>query len=89
LDYNRDGHEDLYICNDATPNMLLINDGHGHFHDEAMKRGVAFNALGEAAGSMTAAIGDCNGDGTPTSWSRAWDTAHCTSARSRAIASIG
>ena len=62
LDYNRDGHEDLYICNDATPNMLLINDGHGHFHDEAMQRGVAFNALGEAAGSMTAAIGDCDGD---------------------------
>src|ERR1022692_893918 len=65
LDYNRDGHEDLYICNDATPNMLLINDGHGHFHDEAMKLGVAFNALGEAAGSMTAAIGDCDGDQIP------------------------
>ena len=63
LDYNRDGHEDIYLCNDATPNMLLINDGHGHFHDEAMKLGVAFNALGEAAGSMTAAIGDCDGDG--------------------------
>jgi enediyne biosynthesis protein E4 len=65
LDYNRDGHEDLYLSNDATPNMLLINDGHGHFHDEAMKLGLAFNALGEAAGSMTAAIGDCDGDGIP------------------------
>ncbi|HUL53977.1 MAG TPA: CRTAC1 family protein [Opitutaceae bacterium] len=65
LDYNRDGHPDLYLCNDATPNQLLINDGHGHFHDEAMKLGIAFNALGEAAGSMTAAIGDCNGDGRP------------------------
>ncbi|HTL66821.1 MAG TPA: CRTAC1 family protein [Lacunisphaera sp.] len=62
LDYNRDGHADLYLCNDATPNLLLINDGHGHFHDEAMPHGVAFNALGEAAGSMTAAIGDCDGD---------------------------
>jgi len=65
LDYNRDGYPDLYLCNDATPNMLLINDGHGHFHDEAMKLGVAFNALGEAAGSMTAAVGDCNGDRLP------------------------
>ncbi len=65
LDYNHDGFEDLYICNDATPNMLLINDGHGHFHDEAMKLGLAFNALGEAAGSMTAAIGDCDGDQIP------------------------
>jgi len=63
VDFDRNGHEDLYICNDATPNMLLINDGHGHFHDEALKRGVAFNALGEAAGSMTAAIGDCTGNG--------------------------
>ena len=65
LDYNHDGFEDLYLCNDATPNMLLINDGHGHFHDEAMKAGLAFNALGEAAGSMTAAIGDVDGDGFP------------------------
>jgi hypothetical protein len=62
LDYDRDGFEDLYLSNDATPNQLLINDGHGHFREEAMKRGIAFNALGEAAGSMTAAIGDCNGD---------------------------
>ena len=63
LDYNRDGHADLYLSNDATPNMLLMNDGKGHFADEAVKSGVAFNALGEAAGSMTTAIGDCNGDG--------------------------
>jgi hypothetical protein len=63
IDYNRDGFEDLYVCNDATPNMLLINDGHGHFTEEAGKRGLAFNAMGEAAGSMAAAIGDINGDG--------------------------
>lgn len=66
LDFDHSGHEDLYLSNDATPNMLLINDGHGHFRDEAMKRGVAFNALGEAAGSMTAAIGDCDGSGMPS-----------------------
>jgi len=66
LDHDRNGHQDLYLSNDATPNMLLINDGHGHFHDEALKRGVAFNALGEAAGSMAAAIGDCDGSGNPS-----------------------
>jgi enediyne biosynthesis protein E4 len=38
---------------------------HGKFEEMALKRGVAFNALGEAAGSMTAAIGDCNGDLIP------------------------
>jgi len=64
-DYNDDGAPDLYICNDATPNMLLVNDGKGHFQEIGVKAQVAFNALGESAGSMTAAIGDCNGDGLP------------------------
>jgi enediyne biosynthesis protein E4 len=65
LDYNLDGFEDIYVSNDGTPNVLLVNDGHGHFHDQALKLGVAFNALGEAAGSMAASVGDCNGDGLP------------------------
>ncbi len=65
LDYNRDGFEDLYISNDGTPNLLLVNDGRGHFVDQGLKLGVAFNALGEAAGSMAASVGDCNGDGIP------------------------
>ena len=63
LDYNRDGAPDLYLSNDGTPNVLLVNDGKGHFKDMAPQAGVAFNAMGEAAGSMAAAIGDCNGDG--------------------------
>jgi enediyne biosynthesis protein E4 len=63
LDYNRDGAPDLYVSNDGTPNLLLVNDGKGHFRDVAAEAGVAFNAMGEAAGSMAATIGDCNGDG--------------------------
>ena len=63
LDYNRDGAPDLYISNDGTPNVLLVNDGKGHFKDSAPQAAVAFNAMGEAAGSMAATIGDCNGDG--------------------------
>jgi len=66
---------------------LLINDGHGHFHDEAMQRGVAFNALGEAAGSMTAAIGDCNGDQIPDILVSRLGYGSLYMARSRAIAS--
>ena len=65
FDADGDGDSDLYICNDMTPNILLVNDGRGKFEEVALKRGVAFNALGEAAGSMTAAIGDCNGDLLP------------------------
>lgn len=63
FDYNNDGFPDLYISNDGTPNLLLVNDGKGHFEDESLRAGVAFNAMGEAAGSMAATIGDFNGDG--------------------------
>jgi hypothetical protein len=63
FDCNGDGAPDLYISNDGTPNLLLLNDGKGHFRDTAPEAGVAFNAMGEAAGSMAATIGDCNGDG--------------------------
>jgi enediyne biosynthesis protein E4 len=63
LDYNQDGAPDIYLSNDGTPNVLLVNDGKGHFKDRAPLAGVAFNAMGEAAGSMAATIGDCNGDG--------------------------
>jgi hypothetical protein len=62
FDSNGDGATDLYICNDATPNVLLLNDGKGRFQNVAVQRMVAFNANGEAAGSMTAALGDYNGD---------------------------
>jgi hypothetical protein len=63
FDYNQDGAPDLYLSNDGTPNLLLVNDGRGHFKDVASTAGVAFNAMGEAAGSMAATIGDCNNDG--------------------------
>jgi hypothetical protein len=63
LDYNLDGAQDIYLSNDGTPNVLLVNDGAGHFKDLAPQAGVAFNAMGEAAGSMAATMGDCNGDG--------------------------
>ncbi len=65
FDSNRDGHVDLYVCNDDTPNTLWLNDGQGHFHDVSIEAGVAFNSIGEAPGSMNATIGDVNGDGLP------------------------
>ena len=63
LDYNLDGHEDLYVSNDGTPNLLLANDGQGHFKEVGLGAGVGFNQFGAAEGSMGAAIGDCDGDG--------------------------
>lgn len=63
FDADWDGDTDLYVSNDDTPNALWLNDGKGHFRDVAIEAGVAFNSIGEAPGSMNAAVGDLNGDG--------------------------
>ena len=63
FDADRDGDTDLYVSNDDTPNALWLNDGQGRFRDIALEAGVAFNSIGEAPGSMNAAVGDVNGDG--------------------------
>jgi len=65
FDYDGDGDQDLYVCNDGTPNLLFANDGAGRFKEVAMVCGVSFDQAGVAAGSMGAAVGDCNGDGLP------------------------
>jgi enediyne biosynthesis protein E4 len=65
FDADWDGDVDLYVCNDDTPNHLWLNDGRGHFREVGTEAGVAFNSIGEAPGSMNAAVGDANGDGWP------------------------
>jgi hypothetical protein len=65
LDYNADGHDDLYVSNDGTANLLLAGDGKGHFEEVALQSGVALNQFGQADGSMGASVGDVNGDGLP------------------------
>lgn len=65
LDFDLDGDPDLYVSNDGTPNLLFVNDGHGHFTEEGLVRGVGFNQFGAAEGSMAGSVADCNGDGLP------------------------
>jgi len=65
LDYDLDGDADVYVSNDATPNLLLANDGRGQFKEVGLRAGVAYNQFGEAAGSMGATVADANGDGLP------------------------
>ena len=62
-DFDRDGRQDLYVANDATPNQLWINLGNGKFEDQAMIRGCAVNAIGmpEAGMGITSADLDHNG----------------------------
>jgi len=62
-DFNGDQIIDLYVANDTTANFLLINDGQGHFQDNAIVAGVAFNRLGEGEAGMGVSSGDVDGDG--------------------------
>ena len=63
LDANDDGHVDLYVANDATPNHLWLGDGAGRFVDRAVEFGAAYNFQGLAEAGMGVQAEDLNGDG--------------------------
>jgi hypothetical protein len=62
-DFDGDQWPDIFLTDDGRPNRLFINKRDGTFTEEAGKRGVAFNALGQTAGNMGIAIGDVDGNG--------------------------
>jgi hypothetical protein len=64
-DFNSDGRPDIFVANDATPNQLWINQGHGKFLDEAMIRGCAVNSMGMTEAGMGVATVDLFQHGSP------------------------
>ena len=62
-DFDGDGWPDIFVANDAKANHLWINQKDGTFKEEAIARGVAFNALGQSQGNMGIAYGDIEGKG--------------------------
>jgi enediyne biosynthesis protein E4 len=63
FDADADGDTDVYVANDSSPNLLLVNDGRGHFTDHAYTADVALSADGVAQAGMGVATGDVNRDG--------------------------
>ncbi len=63
VDVDLDGDEDIFVANDSVPNFLWINRGDGFFEEEAVVRGVAFNADGKTEACMGVALGDLDADG--------------------------
>ncbi len=65
MDFNDDGWQDIYVANDMVANFMWINQGDGTFRDEALTRGVAYDALGRPQASMGIATSDLNHDLIP------------------------
>ncbi len=61
-DFNGDGWPDIFIADDGQPNRLWINQKDGTFAEEAVKRGLAYNAVGAMPANMGVAWGDVDGD---------------------------
>ena len=64
-DVDLDGDPDLYLANDKTLNFLYLNDGTGHFAEEALLAGVAYNEDGDVEAGMGVDMGDYDNDGDP------------------------
>jgi hypothetical protein len=62
-DLDDDGHPDLYVANDLTPNFLFRNRGDSTFEDRSLLSGTAYGPRGTAEAGMGIAPGDFDGDG--------------------------
>jgi hypothetical protein len=62
-DFNEDGWPDVYVACDQTPSLLYINKGNGKFEEQAVLRGVAFDANGKAMSGMGVTAADYDGSG--------------------------
>jgi hypothetical protein len=62
-DYDNDGWPDLFVTNDAGPNLLYHNQRDGTFEEMGILSGTALGPHGEVFGNMAADFGDFDRDG--------------------------
>lgn len=63
IDFNDDGWPDLFMANDAVPDLLFQNQGDGTFKEVSMALGVYFGVDGSPTAGMGVAVGDVRNDG--------------------------
>lgn len=61
-DFDNDGDTDIFVCCDGAPNHYFRNEGMGRFVEQGVLVGVAYDAMGQANGSMGVDAMDLNGD---------------------------
>jgi hypothetical protein len=62
-DFDGDRWPDIFVADDGQPNRLFVNKRNGTFVEEAVQRGLAYNAVGASAANMGVAVGDIDADG--------------------------
>ncbi|MEL7060591.1 MAG: FG-GAP-like repeat-containing protein [Acidobacteriota bacterium] len=63
VDFDDDGHLDLFVANDAEENRLWRGLPEARFRDDGLLAGCAVNGAAEREASMGVAVGDVDGDG--------------------------
>ncbi|MEO8498006.1 MAG: CRTAC1 family protein, partial [Planctomycetota bacterium] len=62
-DFNNDEWPDIYVANDTTANFLFVNQGDGHFKEEAYLLGCAVDRNGSFQASMGLGVADIDDNG--------------------------
>lgn len=62
-DVDGDGDVDVFVANDSSENLLLVNDGTGHLANFGYESGIALSIDGHPEAGMGIARGDVNHDG--------------------------
>jgi hypothetical protein len=65
VDYDRDGHIDLYIANDSWPGFLFHNKGNATFEEVGLAAEAALDGDGRTFAGMGVDFADYNNDGLP------------------------
>lgn len=62
-DVDNDDDLDIYVANDATPNLLFVNKGRGVFEEMGFASGLAVSGDGREQASMGVDVADYDNDG--------------------------